>query len=348
MATRRWAKGTAICAGLAVLTLVVALIWPSPKKSDASDSSDDTTTTDAPASEGACPDSWAVQQADNGDNRWFREGIASIRAATDPVTARAAAYEWLDRVKADPELLEATIFVFLEEDVEADDLVDDGCMSAAAVTQATQLEAYFAASIIEPAQAPANGTNTGVNSDGQVTVASTAGVTGDTASVRVTGPDGKEADIMARCGNLVLLIPPSGLPEGPTDNPTQGCPPPEGVLPEHWDPVNCVKLDTSEDWQQNHSDVAQAVQDQSTSGVDTGPTPGAPATPHVPAPGPTPQEGTPAPSPTPGGYDSGSPDGSATDPDGTTTGGGPDPATDNPEDSGQGGNNTAPIPEPVW
>lgn len=138
-----------------------------------------------------------------------------------------------------------------------------------------------------------------------------------------------------------------------------------------WNPKTCTwyKPAQSFDEQQNQGPAVQAPQDNSTAeenGVNTGTTPGAPATAPKPKPvysPPPPSKPTaPAPPPTSGGSDSGggagsAPGGTTTDPDGSTSSGG-QPGTSNPVDTGQGGDNgigddgesdgSGSISEPDW
>lgn len=99
------------------------------------------------------------------------------------------------------------------------------------------------------------------------------------------------------------------------------------------------------------TDTRQPPQDNTTSGVNTGRTPGAPADPPAnSAPAPAPPDGNPAPDPTPSGSNSGSdtgsgtPGGTTTDGGGTTTGG--STPTNPPADSGQGGGDNTGMPAP--
>lgn len=366
MATRRWTAWTAIFAVLTALTLVAGLFWPSPpEKSGASET---TTTTSPEPGEGTatttvCANTWAIVQLDNGGHRVVSGGIAEIRDAQTPEQAKQAAVVYLETVKTDPEALAGTAKYFLHRDVDSSTLEKDGCATPEADQLVIEISLAIGESLVVPDEAPADGTNSGIGNDGTMVSAATSGISGDRKAIKVVLKDGTVFWIMARCGNPVVQGP-GPHPTGPTDeNPQpegtttttvpQQCPPPKGVPPEKWDYVNCRKKDQTFDQMQNESQAKQDPQNNSTSGVNTGPTPGAPAQPHVPAPGPTPSTGTPAPNPTPGGYDSGSPTGSGT-PGGSTTdstgtqGGGSKPATQNPVDTGQGGNNTGSIPTPSW
>lgn len=81
-----------------------------------------------------------------------------------------------------------------------------------------QLEGAFKMCKQERAFAPADGYNTGW--DSEPVVAESPGVSGDTSSTRYTTPNGYTFDIMDRCANIVFHKPPKGNPpRGKTDNP---------------------------------------------------------------------------------------------------------------------------------
>jgi hypothetical protein len=264
----------------------------------------------------------------------------AIQAATTPEEARAAANEWAELVRTDPTLLAGAAKYLLDRDVNQAELFDsDGCATQTAVDLVGELKVALALSSITPSEAPADAYNSGTDGQ-QVVGAANPGIGGNRKAILIEAPNGTKIWVMARCGNPVTEGAPP-VPVGPTDEgpppsePKTPCPPPQGVPLRFWDPVRCVKLNTPFDYQQNESPARQDPQDNTTSGIDTGPTPGAPTTPFVPPPGPTPQPNTPAPPPTPGGYDSGSPNGSGT-PGGSTcdsggcTGGGPTPPPPGP------------------
>lgn len=312
-------------------------------------------TTPASTPVAKCESTWARADSDKTGHRWFADGIPSIAEAVTPEEARAAAHDWFSASKQDPVTLSGAVKYLLDRDVPQAELFNSsGCATQTAVDLVAEAEAALALSLFRAEEAPSNGYNSGA-SDSNVTSSAKPGISGDRRAVKIVTPKGVIIWVMARCGNPVTTKPHPLVPKGPTDETPPKCPPPVGVPPRFWDDERCVKLDTPFDYQQNESKARQDPQDNTTSGVDVGPTPGAPPRPHVPAPAPTtPKPGTPAPNPTPGGYDSGSPDGSGTpggsttNPDGSTSGGGSDPATDNPVDTGQGGNNSGTIPTPSW
>lgn len=181
------------------------------------------------------------------------------------------------------------------------------------------------------------------------------------------------ATVRADCGNpnlrkIVALKPKENVT--PIQQPVclVSCQPPKVHKPKQPPPcqLNCTPPPISEkpalsrECQQNAvgcpdgftNPVRQDPQDNSTSGVNTGPTPGAPSSPppsEAPRPRDNRQDNTPAPDPSPGGSNSGSSNGSGTpsgstgDSSGNSTG---DNNTGPPADSGQGGDNSGMPPQP--
>lgn len=337
--------GTVASALLLAVLIAVGLLVGSGDKSDADDGREESATTttmpSAAEDERDCPETWKIVHIDHEDsNRWFADGVQEIRDADTPEEAREAARTWLSLVRRDPQLLKGAASYFTDNQVNASDLVDGECASEAAESLTAEIELAIAEATVTPDEAPADGTNSGTDADGNVTSAAQAGITGDRDAIKVVLKDGTTVWIMARCGNPVVQGP-APVPPGPTDQP----PAPPGTVPPGTVPpptTTTTKPPTSYDCQQNGTgpncpfpDVQQPPQDNDTSGVNTGPTPGAPAEPYTPPPGPAPVDNSPAPPPTEGGYDSGSPDGSNT-PGGSTcdssgcTGGGSTPPAEGP------------------
>jgi hypothetical protein len=169
----------------------------------------------------ACSESWAIKPANHGNNRWFKDGVPAIKSADTPKEARAAANEWLSKVRMDPALLQGAALSMFDKDVSQKELASHGCATSKAVQLSTAMAVSLASATITPAQAPSNGYNTGV-SGGKVVTASSPGVTGDTKAVQVKLANGKVIWVMARCGNPVTVGKPK-LPHGPTDNPKPRC-----------------------------------------------------------------------------------------------------------------------------
>ena len=178
---------------------------------------DSATPTPTPTSE-ACSASWVIEEADNTNNRWFLEGIASIKDATTNEEATAAAYDWQEKVRTDPDLLAGAAKVFLQRDVDRNSLVNsEGCATEAAVDLDMEIGIALATAKVTPDDVDPNAFNTGVQ-DGIVIGDASGGIGGDLSAVQVTLSDGRVIWIMARCGNLATQGPPP-LPPGITDNP---------------------------------------------------------------------------------------------------------------------------------
>lgn len=189
-------------------------------------------TSTVPNQSEVCSLAFEVKGVDHGDrNRWFAEGIPSIKTASTPEEARNALGDWLygtnehPGIKDDPQLTTAVYNITKPADVEsitAEGMVDDSkCATPKMVDAITNIEAWLAFADVTPGTAPVNGINTGTNSEGIVTVASKAGVYGDDESrkaVVVSLKDGTAIYVMCRCGQPVLMHPSKGnLPTGPTE-----------------------------------------------------------------------------------------------------------------------------------
>lgn len=173
----------------------------------------DTTITEEVA---VCGDTWAIHELDNTGHRVKSTGIQSIKTAETPEEARAAADDYLETIKGDPDVLVSDAKVFLGEDVNRDSLVDmSGCMTHEAEQLVYSLATAFAESTITADQAPADGINSGVNNQGEVVQAEKPGITGDRKAIKIVLSDGKEIWILYRCGNKVIKE--RVLKTGPTD-----------------------------------------------------------------------------------------------------------------------------------
>lgn len=182
----------------------------------------------------ACVDTWAVVQTNNENSRLIAESLPSIGEAQTDEEARSAANDWFDIVKHDPELLAGVAnttnaLVGRETSYQAAELFDTetNCFNSVGEQAASEVETLLAASQITPDEAPETGINTGVGSDGNITQASFAGISGDRTAVRVDLPNGMKFWVMERCGNPVFENPHPGIPEGPTDQPPIEVPPKE-------------------------------------------------------------------------------------------------------------------------
>lgn len=108
-------------------------------------------------------------------------------------------------------------------------LVEDGCLSQEGQVLWYQFEGALTAkgTTVTVGEAPSNGTNSGVDSNGTFGVAEQPGVNGDRKAIYIELRDGSSVWIMVRCGNVVYLIPPPMLSKVPTDDPG-----PQGNAPE--------------------------------------------------------------------------------------------------------------------
>jgi hypothetical protein len=114
------------------------------------------------------------------------------------------------------------------------ELVEDGkIINGACLNEAGKmLHAAYKGSItangttVEVGQAPANGTNSGINGDTTV-VNESSGLRGDLTAVIFTFADGSKLIKLIRCGNVIWIIAPAVLPPGRTDNPPPPNNPPE-------------------------------------------------------------------------------------------------------------------------
>lgn len=104
--------------------------------------------------------------------------------------------------------------------------VEDGCLSQEGQSLYNKLDGayHIAGMTFSLGEAPANGTNSGVDANGTYGVDSSNGIRGDRTAIEITLPDGSKTWIMLRCGNPVFQARPD-LPTVPTDNPPVETPP---------------------------------------------------------------------------------------------------------------------------
>jgi hypothetical protein len=195
-------------------------------------SAGDTTTTEASretqsaGSVDVCVDeanTWTMEAAkDKGDHRWFTDGIEEIKKATTPEEAKEAAYVWANKVKKHPTLFAAGYKSVTGQDLDTTLLEKDGCATTYADQKAAELELALAKSQVVPAEAPANGYNTGVNANGEVVQAAHPGISGERKSLQIIRDDGCTVYILGRCGQI-YTIEKCGpeVPVGQTDQPEQ-------------------------------------------------------------------------------------------------------------------------------
>lgn len=184
--------------------------------------------TPKPTATAACPDTWQIKTANHNNNRWFANGVQSIRDAKTPAQARAAATDWVHRVESDPVNLSGAVSYFLDKNVPPAQLVNGKCASEQAKSLAAQLELAVATAKVTPDHAPSNGTNSGVD-NGKVVSATAPGITGDTRAIKVELANGKVVWVMWRCGNAVKKgkapVPPGHTEHQPPASPPHSTPP---------------------------------------------------------------------------------------------------------------------------
>lgn len=201
--------------------------FPTATATTTAETSTTTTTTEVEV----CADTWEIKPIERGDSpRWFANGVQAIREVQNAPSEKAreeateAAHKWFNDVKADPKILAGVLNYFSigegmgnMEGVSAADLVDADdptCASQTADEYAAQFNLFLADPkvVIEPGVAPANGVNSGANSNGDVVRGEHAGVSG-TKEERLAlhfsfvREDGIACEIwvMERCGQIVVL-----------------------------------------------------------------------------------------------------------------------------------------------
>lgn len=179
---------------LALLVIVIALITlkmcssPVPLTSSPSPSATST--------------SWQMKAVDYGNDRWFANGLAEIKAAKTPVQAASAAQTWLDQVKYDPILLSSAAKYVLGKTVDSKSLFDQaGWATPDTVRMVSDMQLELAQADISVAPAPINATNTGVVNGAMQSTTGT--ISGDRSGIKVTLKKGTTFWIMGRCGNVV-------------------------------------------------------------------------------------------------------------------------------------------------
>jgi len=179
---------------------------------------------------------WKMATLDYGNNRWFTDGIVEIQSATTEEEATIAAQVWLEKIKTDPNLLVGAAKFFLKRDVNKEALVDaNGNATDATIQLVTELSLAIAtAQTIVPAEAPADGYNSGVENG---TIVQSSGVSGDRTAIQITLANGENIWILGRCGNPVTTES-SGLPTGKTDNPSSTPTGETNIIPPNTPPDN--------------------------------------------------------------------------------------------------------------
>jgi hypothetical protein len=224
--SRRWSAGAIATAILAAIGILVLLLWgmqgpvSTNKENGAAAQLHAPSPSPSPKDKSVCSNSWPMVTSDHLKNRWFAEGMASISDAETNADAVAAAPDFSERVSQDPVLLVgAAKGLHVQDNVDIATLTDSkGCATDATVKLKIGLDVAIAtAHSITLGEAPANGTNTGVE-NGKVVSDVGGTISGNRKAIQIVLSDGTTIWIMARCGNIVTSGPPI-FPPGKTDNP---------------------------------------------------------------------------------------------------------------------------------
>lgn len=219
-----------LATGVLAVTVVVGCGSPNNNEADRRETSQETIDPSMLENTEQCPSTYEVVGVDHGErNRWFADGIPSIREAKNSDEARDAIGDWLHGnnehlgIKHDAKLFAAAYNILIGEDIKPQDLIDEnGCATEEMLTSLAKLEIKLSDANVQPGVAPANGYNTGTDKNGNVTVSSERGVYGNDESrkaIMVVLPGGKEniVYILARCGQPVVSKQPGNIRPGPTE-----------------------------------------------------------------------------------------------------------------------------------
>lgn len=192
-----------------------------------------------------CAGSWKMKSSTpkNGD---VVQSVPSIRRAETEAEARAAARDWVDKIKNHPGVLSGVSAYLGKQEVPSYALEVDGCASDAAVALVQDMYVAIALSRISPALAPADGINSGTR-NGKLYAYNQRGVTGDRRAIKIVPRDGRVFWVMARCGNPVVMGNPP-VPRGnPPSNPPGNLHPPSGGCEYNCTPPPSEAKDPSKD-----------------------------------------------------------------------------------------------------
>lgn len=157
----------------------------------------------------ACKSTWPMAAQTPLNGNWVAQGVPSIKKAKTKAEAKAAAMDWLNKIKDMPGTLQGASAYLLNKQVSLSSLRGgDGCATAKAESLVNELSVALATSDISPSQAPTNGYNSGTKSGSTYTY-SLAGVSGDRSAIRVKVIGKQVVWIMYRCGNAVTHRPPT-------------------------------------------------------------------------------------------------------------------------------------------
>jgi hypothetical protein len=235
-----------VAAVTAFLTAVMGIIWGIAAANSngghgpeaGSPPSTATTTVVAPATTAASTSAapvtcttWKMTSSTPSNGNWVADGVPAIQQAKTNKQARAAIQGWVNKIKGSPSMLAGASTYLLHKQANPDELVSNGCASKQAVSLVNEVSVALALSDVSPAQAPADGYNSGT-SNGAVVANSAPGISGNRKAVKVMAKDGTTVWVMARCGNPVTKTPPPVPTKPPTHTttpPASTCTPTPGV-----------------------------------------------------------------------------------------------------------------------
>jgi hypothetical protein len=214
----------------------------------------------------ACDNSWNMNSpAPKTGFRVVGKGVPSIQLAFNSEQARKGAYDWLDEVKTDPDLLSAVAAKILNnKPVSPAVLSKNGCATQQAKLLFGEAKTALVLAKITPDQAPSNGYNSSTDAAGRFVMASSPGIGGNRKAVKIVTRDGVTIWVMARCGNIVKPPPPPP-PVCPPGQHMSTVPPKVCITPK--DPSKDVLL---------NPDVPDKVKGPGTTPVGTDPGPATP------------------------------------------------------------------------
>lgn len=224
---RRWLSGAKIAGGLIALGVVILMIASQLSAGQPTNGSSTTAggkpaVTAAPIVASTCSPQFVQVVGNNTGNRVDADFAQKYAAATAKAHNLSQAQKMLllqnSGNNAQRLAIWSNAFGLYADPNNWKPLVNGNCLSRDGQALYYRFSGALEASgtTFTEAQAPATGSNSGVNR-GTYGVAATPGISGNRKAIKVTLADGSFVYIMVRCGNVVTTKP-SNLPKVPTDN----------------------------------------------------------------------------------------------------------------------------------
>jgi len=172
----------------------------------------------SPTPSASCVGTWVMQLTDgsNPNQDLVVGGIPAIETAVTDGQGKAAAFDWLNKIKLYPGDLAYVVNVVLHQQlvqpVEPSQLVTNGCANSTAAGFVQGVQSAIAGAQVTPAYLPTSGTNTGMHADGSVHFFVYTGGSGSIKSIKITMSSGLVIYVEWKCGNVVT--PPQSCPAG--------------------------------------------------------------------------------------------------------------------------------------